>query len=98
MEFNWRDTRVPPAECPYCQTKHDGASSPEGYTPEPGHYSICNRCASFLKFGDNMELLPVLRDEVNMLENENPDFMDMIRKMQMAVRAIDRRKKEEIKQ
>lgn len=94
-EFNWKDNYVPKSKCPYCDKEHDGASSPEGATPNPGDYCICIWCASMLKFGDNMELLPVSKYEMNTLNNEHSEFMAKMRLMQRAVRSMDRRPKHE---
>jgi len=95
MEFNWKETKLPAATCPYCNSKNDAASSPEGHTPEPGHYAVCNNCASLLKFGENMELEPVFPDEINYLNNKYPRFMQKMSLMQAAVQALRREKERE---
>jgi len=93
FKFNWKDSHVPESKCPYCDKLQDGAASPDGYTPEPGHYAVCINCASLLRFGENMELLPVLRDEINTLRNEEPEFLEKMELMQRAVRSLPRRPK-----
>lgn len=91
MNDNWLDSKIPPSPCPYCDASFDRAGSPDGGIPEPGDYSVCIRCASLLKFGENMELLPVSQEEINACSKLDPTFMDNMKAMQNAVRNVDRR-------
>lgn len=53
-------------KCPHCGKDINAASSIDDMaaTPEPGDFSLCFGCAGFLKFGDNLELLPMTYDDI----------------------------------
>lgn len=52
--------RMPPANCPGCNTSLNGATNAEhGHTtrPMPGDITICVCCQSFLMFRDDLSFL-----------------------------------------
>jgi len=50
-------SRMPATACPTCFMMLDGVTSMEGQEPpKPGDYTICAKCASLLRFDENMQL------------------------------------------
>jgi hypothetical protein len=91
----WRDTHVPKSPCPYCDAPLNATTSPKGYVPVPGCFSVCIECAQLLIFRDDLTLRAVTTAEFKEIEREHPKFFAEITIMQRAVRAIDRRTADE---
>ena len=57
--FTLEDHDVPATPCPICKAAHDRATSvtADAAAPEPGDLTVCIKCASWLRFTDDMQLV-----------------------------------------
>jgi hypothetical protein len=94
-DAGWRDTRLQPSPCPYCDAPLDAATSPKGYEPSPGCFSVCINCAQLLVFRDDLSLRAATTAEIKEIEEAHPKFVAEITIMQRAVRSLDRREADE---
>lgn len=61
-----RTTPVPTSACGRCGQVLDHATGPDhDAIPEPGDITLCIRCGTVHRFGPDMELIPLTREELD---------------------------------
>jgi len=90
--FNWTDTAHPRSPCPFCDAPLDRASSPEGYHPSPGNFTVCLVCTQILIFKQDLSLRGATVEELKKLDEQHPRFANKMRLMQRAARLVDRQR------
>lgn len=89
--FIWNNTRHSTTPCPFCDAPLDAATSPEGYTPFPGCWTVCLVCTQLLIFTDDMRLREATPAELKWMDEYDPGFGNKLRAFQRAARQVDRR-------
>lgn len=81
----WTENLTPECHCPFCDYRVDRAS---GYAaPKPGDLAVCAKCASPLRYADDMTLCAMTPGEIDDL---HPQTKAELRRYMAAVRALDR--------
>jgi hypothetical protein len=86
-----RETRVAKSICPFCDYGIDAASSTHDAVPSPGDVTVCLSCASILILTAEMTVRRPFYGEIAALFATDKPLGDKVRRMQRAVRNIDRR-------
>lgn len=92
-DFDSRTTRLPTGNrCPYCEARLDAAShTTEKIAPKPGDLTVCMYCASVLVFDPLLVPSKPMPGEIEATFAKDKPFADEVRRIQRAVRALDRR-------
>jgi hypothetical protein len=84
-----QDTRMKLQKCPNCLYEMDCSTGlrKEDSNPEPGSISICLKCGALCEFDQDMNLVPLTKDQLEEIKRTDPDAWRIIAASQSLIRA-----------
>lgn len=81
--MSWKTTKTEKCKCLKCNRVLDLASNDDGESPQKGDISVCCYCGNIGQYDENLEILPLDKNDLMALKETQPNeyaYLIMIQK------------------